>query len=293
MISADGSLVFSWTPRPAELADAHLARNRDVGGSTSRAVMAVVLAVLASTMLFTPSTLPLALVLFALAFMLAWVRVTAPLMRRRWGALAAGNPALVESVVATLDDAGVRTVGERMSVARRWSAFTSWSDTPGAVVLATSDTATGALVVVPHRVASGPEEVVALRGLVTRHLGPALGSGPGRSGRLWWPWLARAVVLACLLVPLAWTLGHVHQEAGEWRLWQSEAPPRVTLGGVDYRRTGQPTTARPPGVVGSSYTPGGGLVMVSWPAPGQPDELWVLDHANVVHHYVHTRTAGT
>ena len=288
MISADGSLVFAWTPRPAELADANLARNRDVGGSTSRALLAVVLAVLGASMLFTPSTLPLALVMFALAFVLAWIRVTAPLMRRRWAALAAGNPALVESVEATLDDDGVRTVGERMSISRRWSAYTSWSDTPGAVVLATSDTATSALLVVPHRAASNPEEVAALRGLVTRHLGPALGSGPGRSGRQWWPWVARAVVLACLLVPLAWTMGHVHQETGEWRLWASEAPPRVTLDGVEYQRTGQPTTARPPAVTGISYTAGGGLVMIGWPAPRRPHELWVLDHANVVHHYVHT-----
>ncbi len=174
MISADGSLVFSWTPRPAELADANLARNRDVGGSTSRAVLAVVLAVLGASMLFTPSTLPLALVLFALAFVLAWIRVTAPLMRRRWAALAAGNPALVESVEATLDDDGVRTVGERMSITRRWSAYTSWSDTPGAVVLATSDTATSALLVVPHRAASNPEEVAALRG--PGHAAPRSGS---------------------------------------------------------------------------------------------------------------------
>ncbi len=28
--------------------------------------------------------------------------------------------------------------------------------------------------------------------------------------------------------------------------------------------------------------------MVGWPAPRRPHELWVLDHANVVHHYVHT-----
>jgi hypothetical protein len=288
MISTDGSLVLSWTPRPAELADASLARNRDVGGSTSRAWMAIVLALLASPLLGTPSTLPMGVVLITLAFVLAWIRVTTPLMRRRWAVLAAGNPALVESVEATVDDAGVRTVGERMSVARRWSAFTSWSDTPEAVVLATSDTANGALLVVPHRVAAGPDEVAALRALVTRHLGPALGAGPGGPGRSWWPWVARAVVLACLVVPLTWTIARVHQESGEWGLRPSEAPPRVTRDGADYRRTGPSTTARPPGVTGSSYTPGGGLVLVTWPASSKPSELWVLDHANVVRHYVRT-----
>jgi hypothetical protein len=284
------SLLLAWTPRPAELADANLARNREVGGSSSRAALSVVLAVFAATMLFTPSTLPRALVLFVLAFMLAWIRVTAPLMRRRWAVLASGNPALVESVEATLDTSGVRTDGERMSIARRWSAFTSWTDAPGAVVLATSDTATGALLVLPHRAASGPDEVAALRELVAQHLGPPLGSGPGGSGRRWWPWVARAVVLACLLVPLAWTMVNVHDDTGEWRLWPSEAPLRLSYSEKDYRRTAG-TTTRPPTSTGAGYTPGGGLILISWPpASEHPHELWVLDHDGVVRHYLVTGT---
>jgi hypothetical protein len=29
-------------------------------------------------------------------------------------------------------------------------------------------------------------------------------------------------------------------------------------------------------------------VLVTWPASSKPSELWVLDHANVVRHYVRT-----
>jgi len=284
----DEPITLSWTPRPAELADAHLARSREVGSSVARGACGVLLAALGALMLGSSTTMVLAVMLFVLAFLLAWIPVTATVMRRRWGLLAAGNPSLVEPVEARLDDSGVRTDGERMSIARRWSAYSSWSDTPGAVVLATSDTASAAVLVVPHRAASGPEELAAVRALAEQHLGPPLGSGPGRSGRRWWPWVARAAVLALLVVPVTVTMTNVHDETGEWGLWAAEAPLLLSYDGHDFRRTGGPTS-RPEGAAGVAFTSGGGLILVSYLTPEGPlTEVWVRDHDNVVRHYVAT-----
>jgi hypothetical protein len=284
----DESIELSWTPRPAELADAQLARTRDLGGSSIRSVVAVVLAALGASMLPSPLTLPVAGMLYALAFLLVWMRVTTSIMRRRWALMIAGNPALADTVEAKFDANGARTEGERLSMVRRWSAFTSWSDTPDAVVFATSDNANAAVLVVPHRAASGPAELAALRALAERQLGPALGSGPVRPGRRWWPWLARAVVVALLVIPVAVTMNKVHGETGEWRLWPSESPALLSYDGADFQRVGGPTS-RPERAVGAGYTPGGGLIMKQYSFPDEKlTELWVLDHDNVIRRYVAT-----
>ena len=291
----DESIALSWTPRPAELADAQLARSRELGVTSVRGVLAVLIALLGALMLTSRVTLSVAIVLFGLAFLLVWMRVTATIMRRRWGVAVAGNPALGDTVSATLDASEVRTDGERVTMTRRWSAFTSWSDTPAAVVFSTSDTAQGALLVVPHRATSGPEQLAAIRALAVQQLGPALGSGPGRSGRRWWPWVARALVLALLVVPLAYNLYKVHDETGDWRPWPNEAPSLLSYEGRDFHRVGSPAP-RPEGVAGIAYTSGGGLILRSFTvSPDTPlTEIWVLDHDNVVHHYVtegHTDSA--
>jgi hypothetical protein len=94
------------------------------------------------------------------------------------------------------------------------------------------------------------------------------------------------VVVASLVLPLWVTLQSVHDEGAEWRLTPSEAPPRVTMGGAEYRRVGEPTKVRPSDVTGYDYTPGGGLIMRRWPETAKLDEFWVLDHSGVVRHYV-------
>jgi len=283
------TIALSWTPRPAELADAQLARMRELGATNVRGALAVPVAVLGALMLTSRVTVSVAIVMFGLAFLLAWMRLTATIMRRRWAVAVAGNPALTDTVTATLDASGVRTDGERLTMARRWSAFTSWSDTSTAVVLSTSDTANGALLVVPHRATSGPEQLAAIRALAVQQLGEALGAGPGRSGRRWWPWVARGAVLALLVVPLAYSVHKVHDETGEWQPWPGEAPRLLSYEGHDFSRVGGPT-ARPEGVAGLAYTSGGGLILRSFLiSPSAPlTEVWVLDHDNVVHHYVTT-----
>jgi len=77
-----------------------------------------------------------------------------------------------------------------------------------------------------------------------------------------------------------------HDENGEWRLWPSESPPLLSYEGVDFRRIGGPVGS-PDGIAGTAYTPGGGLILQPWPAsPETLREVWVLDHENVVRHYV-------
>ena len=162
----DESIDLSWTPRPAELgrAPGSQPRPRRLVGPRRRCCRA---GTARATMLASPFTLPMALVLFVVALFLVWMRATATIMRRRWVLAVAGNPALTETVEAQLDASGIRTDGERMSIARRWSAFTSWSDTPGAVVFATGDNVHGAVLVVPTS-----------RGVWTRRVG-----GDPRAGR--------------------------------------------------------------------------------------------------------------
>ncbi len=285
MTDGDGSIALSWTPRTTELADAQLARYRELGGPSARGVVAVLLALFAAPMLVSPSTFWLAVPMFAMALFLVWMRLTATMMRRQWALLVAGNPAIGEPVVGRLDTSGVRTDGARVSTLRSWSAFTSWSDAPGAFVLATSDNRHGAIVVVPHRAASGPDDVTAIRVLAEQQLGPSLGSGPGRAGRRWWPWVARAVVLSLLIVPVVVTMSKVHHESAEWRLWPTQSPPLVSYDGLDFRRTGG-ATPHPDGVAGVAYTSGGGLILEPFPRPPELTDIWVLDHDNVVHHYI-------
>jgi hypothetical protein len=283
------TLTLSWTPRPAEFADAYHARLQDVGGARRPLRVAVILAVFAGLTILLPHLALTGLLMGAFALFLAWFRVGKTLVRRQSATLFAANQTLGETRTTTFGPAGLSTDAPRTSSTWSWSAFTSWSDTPHAVVVSTGDIIGAMLVVVPHRATSGSEQVTALRTVVERHLGPALGSGPRRRLR-WQTWAGRSFVVACLLLPLWVTVDHVHDQGDEWRLSPSEAPPRVTLDGVDYTRTGKPTTTRPQGTYGDAYTPGGGLIIRTWPTPAEPDELWVLDHANVVHHYVVSAT---
>jgi hypothetical protein len=282
------TLTLTWTPRAADLADASLARSREVGGAGARILVAVALALIAAVLLFaTPATASLGFVLIGVAGALVFLRVTAPLVRRRWSAILVANPTLAETCVVTFDEGGVHVASDRATSSRSWSAFASWSDTRGAVVLASSENALAQMVVIPLRALSGGEEAGALRRLVEHHLGPALGTGPGRASRTRLTWVARVVVVACLLVPLGVAMARVHDEAGEWRPWPSEAPPRVVHDGVTYLREGGPT-GRPVQAAGIDYTSGGGLVLVPWPPTSDAPaaELWVLDHRGVVRHYV-------
>jgi hypothetical protein len=287
VISEPESLTLAWTPRAAELADATLARNREVGGAGARAVVGCLVAVLGAVTLTNPYGVLSGLALIAVAFLLVFHRLTVPLSRRRWAAALTANPILAEACEVTLDESGIHLSSARYSTSRQWSTFPSWTDAPGAVVLSTSGTAAGHTLVIPDRAAASNEETAALRRLVAAHLGPSEGAGPGRTSRRVVAWLARLVVVACLVVPLGVALTRVHDEEGEWRLWPSEAPPELTRNGTAYVREGGPVPM-PPLVTGSDYTPGGGLVMVTFPPPesGPPPELWVLDHHGVVRHYV-------
>ena len=95
------------------------------------------------------------------------------------------------------------------------------------------------------------------------------------------------MVILCLVVPLGAATWRMHDQGGEWSPWASEAPPEIHRDGVTYvREPGEVT--RPDNVTGSDYTPGGGLVVVTWPPLNndRPLELWVLDHDGVYRHYV-------
>ncbi len=283
-------MTLSWTPRANELADAALARNREVGGVGARAVLGAVLALLGAISLTSPYGVVTGLAAIVLGLALVFFGVTAPLMRRRWAAVLTANPTLAEPCEVTLDESGIHVSSARYSSSRQWSTFPSWSDTGDAVVLATSGTAAGHTLVLPVRATGSADEAEALRTLVRDHVGPAQGDGPGRTSRTVVAWLARVVVVACLVVPAGMALDRVHDEGGEWRLWPSEAPPELTRDGTSYVREGGPVP-KPSSVTGSDYTPGGGLVMVTFPPvdSAPPAELWVLDHHGVVRHYLSAR----
>jgi hypothetical protein len=283
--SEPDALSLTWTPRAAELADANLVRSRELGGDTARMVLAVVIALLAATMLTSRMTAALGVVLIVLALVLVFVRLTSPMLRRRWVAILAANPLLAETCEVTFDESGVHQSTDRLTSSRAWSTFSSWSDGPRSVLLAATDTALANVLVVPHRAAAG-EEIEALRRVLETHVGPPTGSGRARASRRWVTWAARVVVVGCLVVPLGLAVTRVHDEGGEWRVWASEAPPQVTREGVTYVREGGPTV-RPVNGAGVDYTPGGGLVLIPWPptGTGPAAELWVLDHRGVVRHY--------
>ena len=282
-------MTVSWTPRAGELADAALARDGEVGGSGRRALIAVLVALLAATMFTSRWTAALGCVLGFFALLLAFYRGTKPLVQRRWSTLLTANPTLAEPCSVTLDSTGVHLSSARFSSTRLWSAFSSWSDTPSSVVLAASGSPSASILVIPHRACEG--ELPRVRSLVEDRLGPSQTSSTGIGRRGWTTWLARLVVVGCLLVPLGVAMARVHDQGGEWRLWPSEAPPELSHDGATYVRQGATTTARPPSVTGSDYTPGGGLVMVSFPPVGigPAPELWVLDHNGAVQHYVIAR----
>lgn len=286
MTSEPDTVSLTWTPRAAELADANLVRSRELGGDAARMVFAVVVALLAATMLTSRLTAALGMVLIVLALVLVFVRLTSPLLRRRWTAILAANPMLAETCEVTFDGNGVHLSTDRLTSSRSWSTFSSWSDGPRSVLMAATDTALANVLVVPHRAAAG-EGIGILRRLLETHLGPPAGSGQRRASRTWLTWAARVVVVGCLVVPLGLAVTRVHDEGGEWRVWPSEAPPQLTREGVTYVREGGPT-ARPVNGAGADYTLGGGLVLIPWPPrqTGPAAELWVLDHRGVVRHYV-------
>jgi hypothetical protein len=284
--SEPDALTLTWTPRVSEIAEATFTRNQEITGGGLRVAFGAVLALLGALMLVDRWTAPLALVLIPLALLLISFRVTLPLARRRWAAVLAANPVLGETCEVTFDGEGVHLASDRMSTSRLWSTFPSWSVTPGAVVLATSGTAAAHTLVVPDRAGSNAE-VETLRRIVERHLGPPQSGDADRRSRVWRSVGARLLVVACILVPVGIAMARTHEQAGEWRPWPSEAPPLLAHDGGTYQREGGPT-GRPIDVAGIDYTPGGGLVLVPWPPTtrGPATELWVLDHAGVVRHYV-------
>lgn len=290
-MDAPGDAVrLEWTPRAGENADAHLARLREVGGSSARALSAIVLAVAGGLLLLAKATFSIGLAFLAVAAVIAFGRLTSRLLRQRYAAQFAANPTLSDPITLELDDNGLRSATSRISSARTWAAFSSWTDAPEAAVLSTSDLPGGHLLVLPHRATDDPTQVATLRSLLRRHLGPPLGEGPGPHGRAL-PWVARAAVVVSLVGALAVGFGRTHERTGEWRPWPAEAPPRVSYLGVGYVRVGEATRVIPPNVPGVAYTSGGGLVLAAF-GNGAPPELWVLDHRGVVRHYVATAAQG-
>ena len=184
-------------PRPAELADANLARNRDVGGvhlacrpgrGASRAGRvdarhSVDTAAGASSCSRTRwHSSP-------------WIRVTAPAHdRRRCGGARPGTTTALRCDGRRGhpdDDRRRDAVGDahvHLQEVVCLHLLVRHAGSGGARDQRHRDQR-------PPRGASSrgvrPRGSDCTRGLVTRHLGPALGSGPGRSGRQWWPWVLR------------------------------------------------------------------------------------------------------
>lgn len=85
------------------------------------------------------------------------------------------------------------------------------------------------------------------------------------------------LVIAGIFVTLAGVQMHqVHDDGWEWRLWRSDAPPRVRYDDRDYSRGAQTSPPEDLTLSVKGRTPGGGEILDT-DSPGTTTLIWVRD----------------